>query len=280
VRARPAAREVVLDALADLPAADHAGAMRAVEQVGEPPAAARRATRELDGVVLTEHTDFAALVHDILRGGGGVGSRPGDDQPLAWIVRALAELSGSPCADRLTRGVAAALTAPEPAVRGQALVFFQSHPCVAGGDRVNELVAGDRRLFRDVADPIHPGTDLEWQLLDALAARVALGDKRAAELARREVVQPGKAVPIIARLVAADPDWVVAHAEDIVRSTPAAGATILIQLQHRDLDLVAIARRIAAWCQGDDRFELDVSRLIDDAAVRDQILAASNPDRG
>jgi len=232
------------------------------------------APRTIDNVTLTEQTEFAAFVREVLLGGGGVGSRPSDHQPLDWILRAYAELAGSPYADLLARGVAACLTAPEPAVRGQALVFFQSQPRAAGGDRVCDLVAGDRQLFRGVADPIHPGTDLDWQLLAALAVRVAGGDPRALELARKEALEPGRAAPVIAELAGAAKDWVVANAEAIVRGTPAAGATLLIQLQTEVADLRALGRRIAPLCHGDPRFELDISRFIDDRAVRQAILDA------
>ena len=232
------------------------------------------APRTIDNVTLTEQTDFAAFARDVLLGGGGVGSRPGDHQPLDWILRAYAELAGSPYADRLADGVAACLTAPEPAVRGQALVFFQSQPRAPGGDRVCDLVAGDRTLFRGVPDPIHPGTDLDWQLLAALAVRVAGGDSRAIDLARAEALEPGRAAPLIAELAGAAQDWVVAHAEAIVRGTPAAGATLLIQLQTAVPDLPALAGRIVGLCHGDPRFELDISRFIDDRAVRQRILDA------
>ena len=228
--------------------------------------------RTIDGVTLTDQTDFAAFARDVLRGEGGVGSRRGDSQPLDWILRAYTELAGSPLGDRLARGVAECLTAPEPAVRAQALVFFQGNPRAAGGERVCDLVAGDRRLFRGVPDPVHPGTDLDWQLLAALAARAATGDARAISLARTEAQQPGRAAPLIAELAGADRDWVVANAEAIVRGTPGAGATLLIQLQKTVADLVALGRRIVPLCHGDRRFEMDVSRFIDDPAVRQQLL--------
>lgn len=229
------------------------------------------APRKVDTVTFSDATVFGALVHDVLRGQGGVGALPSDHLPLDWVTRAYAELAGSPYADRLAEGVAACLTAPEPEVRGQALVFFQSHPRAAGGERVRELVAGDRALFRGVPDPIHPGTDLDWQLLAALAARVAIGDRRALDLARDEALRPGRAVPLVAELASAAPDWVVANAEAIVRGTPEAGATLLIQLQGTT-DLVALGRRIVGLCHGDPRFELDVPRFIDDEAVRQQLL--------
>lgn len=226
----------------------------------------------IDGVTLTDQTDFAAFVRDVLRGGGGVGSLRGDAQPLDWVLRAQTELAGSPYADRLTRGVAECMTAQEPEVRAQALTFFQLHPRAAGGERVRDLVTGDRRRFKGVPDPVHPGTDLDWQLLGALAAQLAAGDARTISVARAEALQRGQAQPLIAELASADRDWVVKNAEAIVRGTPAAGATILIQLQAEVPDLLALGRRIVPLCHDDPRFELDVSRFIDDAGVRQQLL--------
>jgi hypothetical protein len=228
-------------------------------------------SRTIDGIALSDQTDFASLAHQVLRGDAG-GAQRGDAQPLDWILRAYSQLAGSPLADGLSRGVAACLTAPEPEVRGQALVFFQSQARAAGGDRISELVRGDRKLFRGVDDPIHPGTDLEWQLLTALAARVGIGDPSALDLAKAEVEQPGRAAPLVAELAGAAPDWVIAHAEAIVKATPASGATLLIQLQT-NTDVVALGRKIARWCHGDPRFETDISRFIDDPTARQRLLS-------
>jgi hypothetical protein len=230
------------------------------------------APRKLDTLTLTDQTDFAALVREVLLGRGGTGAQRSDNFPVDWVLRAHAELAGSPYADLLARGVAAALTAPEPEVRGQALVFFQARPEAAGGERIVDLAAGDRALFAGVADPVHPGTDLLRQLFTALAGRIRQRARRAIDLARAAVVRPDEAGPLISELVTAEPDWVIAHAEEIVRATPSAGATILIQLQGTGRDLGALGQRLAPLCRADDRFELDVSRFIDDPAVRQRIL--------
>ena len=228
----------------------------------------------VDDVSLTDATDFDRLALDALRGGGQFGSRRGDNFPVDWIFRAYDELKArsSPFADRPAAGVAACLTAPEPEVRAQALVFFQRHPRAAGGERVVDLVAGDRELFAGVPDPVYPCTDLFWQLLAALAARLASGDERALERAQSEVLRPGDALPLVAELAAAAPAWAFAHAESIAQGTPAAGASLLIQLQNSGRDVVALAERIADWCQADPRFELDISRFIDNPAMRREIL--------
>jgi hypothetical protein len=229
---------------------------------------------QVENVAFDDATDFDAFVHDVLRGGGGVGSRPSDNAPLDWIFRAYDQLRSTPYGDRLSRGVAACLEANEPDVQTQALVFFQSQPSAAGGERIDDLVAGDRARFAKVADPMHPDVDLEWQLLVALGARLRAGDPRSLELARTEALAPGKAHPFIAALTAAAPDWVIEHAEDIVRGTPAAGIPILVKLQAQKRDLTAIGRRIAPLCRGDAQFESYVARLIDEPDTRKVLLDA------
>jgi hypothetical protein len=226
----------------------------------------------VDHLTFNDDTDFETLVAEILRGGGG--SLRGDSFPLDWINRAYDEVKSSPYACRIAHAVAGCLTAAEPEVRAQALVFFQTHPSAGCGSRITTLAAGDRELFAGIADPMHPGTDLEQQLLMALAARIGAYDSDALHLACAEALRPGKAAPLIAALVAAAPDWVVANAEKIVRATPEAGATLLIHLQGGDHDLLSLARRVAPLCHDDRRFELDVSRFIDSPDFRQVILEA------
>lgn len=228
--------------------------------------------RAVDTVTLTEETDFAGFVRAVLLGGGGLGSLRSDRFPLDALERIYAELAGSPYADRLEDGVAVCLTDPDPFVRAQALVFFRSHPYAVGEDRVRELLEGDRRLYRAVPNPAGPGPDLEWQLLDLLAFRAAKGDPWAVALACAEVLQPNRAEPLIGALVTAKPEWVLSHAEAIARSTPTAGTTLLILAQTVTDDLAELGRRIIPLCHGDERFESDIARFIDDEAVRHELL--------
>jgi len=224
-----------------------------------------------DTVELTDQTDFVRLAHDALLGDVG-GSLRSDSAPVDWVARAYAALAGSEYADRLAHGVSACLTAPEPEVRAQALIFFRSRADAPGAGRVVDLVAGDRTLFQDVPNPYSPGTDLDWHLLDLLSMRMGLGDERAAALARVEALLPGRAEPLIAELTVTAPDWVVENAEEIVRGTPAAGATIFIHLQGTRHDLTDLVVRIVPLCHGDEGFESDITRFIDDVELREDIL--------
>jgi len=230
----------------------------------------------VDTVTITAATDFDALVLDVLRGAGG--SYRDDSAPLDWITRGYRQLRGTGYAGRLARAVAGCLTAAEPAVRAQALIFVQAEPRAAGADRVLDLLSGDRSLFAGVPDPLHPGVDLEWQLLAALAAQLDPADERGLRLARAEALRPGHAEPLIGALTAAAPDLVIADAEAIVRGTPAAGLTILIALQRAGRELIPLGRRLAPLCRADPRFATDAARFIDDPAARAAILAAFHPE--
>jgi hypothetical protein len=228
----------------------------------------------VDTVVFAADTDFAGLAREVLLGGGAVGSLRSDCFPLDWVFRAYEQVRGTSHADGLARGVAACLTAVEPEVRAQALIFFQSQPAAAGGERIVELVAGDRALFAGVPDPMSPGVDLEWPLLAALAARLSAAGERGLALARAEALRPGKALPLIGALLAIAPGWVLAHAEEIVRGTPAAGLPILSSLPDDHPDRDRLIRRIAPLCHGDAQFEAYLPRLVDEPATRQAILDA------
>ena len=88
------------------------------------------APRTIDGIELTEGTDFADLAHRALTGTVG-GALRSDCFPLDWVLRVYSELAGSPYAEMLAHGVAACLTAAEPEVREQARIFFEAHPGAA-----------------------------------------------------------------------------------------------------------------------------------------------------
>ncbi|MEV4312552.1 WD40 repeat domain-containing protein [Actinocrispum sp. NPDC049592] len=228
----------------------------------------------VDTVTFDDELDFEALAHDVLSGGGGYGSLPSDNHPLDWIERAYQQVEQTPYAARLAHGVAQCLTAPDPLVRSQALIFFQAHRHAACGNRIATLLAGDRTLFAGVPDPIHPGTDLEWQLLAALGARITAYDRHASELAMDEVLKPGKAEPLIAALCTQKPEWVIENAERITAATPKAGATLLIQLADGSHDMLDLARRVAPLSRSDPRFVDDITRFVDSPPVRQAILAA------
>jgi len=225
----------------------------------------------VDGLALSDQTDFAALAREALLGGGGLGGLPNDVLPLDAVDRLHADLAGTPYADRLSRGIAASLDA-EPFVRYQALLFFEKHPQAAGAERIDDIVAGDRSLFEGVVETT-ANADLGFGLLRALGARALAADGRARDLARREALAAGRALGVIAFITRADPDWAEANAEAIVRGTPGALGPLLFQLQLLERDIVPVGERLARLVPVPE-LRAVLERVVSDGEVRLRILAA------
>lgn len=230
---------------------------------------------DIDGVTLTDTTDFADLARRSLLGQSTVGGVIWtDSDPAAGAFRFYERLKqmNSPYAAMFSKGISRSLSAPEPPLRQYALFFFQSFPDAAGGERVNELVAGDRSLFEGHKVQ---GWDLDFSLLRALGARIRGGDRTALGLARNEALKPGKADGVIAALTANDPDWVIARVENIIKGSPDVAATIFRQLQRAGRDVIGVGIRMGR-VQGIDlaKFREAVEGRVTDPAVRARILAA------
>ena len=217
---------------------------------------------EFDGVTFDDATDFTDLARKAVLWKLG-GSLPSDDDAMCWVERAYKAIEGTPWHDRFAEGMAACLTDSDPVVRRQALSFFRQFPRARGGDRVVDLALNDRSGF----------IDLEWQLLQTVAARINIGDTRAITLGKREALQ-GQAEPLIASLTGADPQWVAEHAEGIVRRAPASGITILYNLQQAGYDIVDLGVRIAHDLVRDPDFNDYFYRFIDDRQTKERILSA------
>jgi predicted DNA-binding WGR domain protein len=219
-----------------------------------------------------ERTDFAAIAHDNLHGGGGLGGLPADCSPLDAVVRFYDDLRGTPHADRLSEGISACMTDPNPYVRFQALIFFENHPEAAGAARVEEIVTGDRSLFDGVMEQ---GYDLGFSLRRALGARARIGITHAVDLAKIEILRPGMASGVIAGLSVHEPDWMIQHAEEIVRATPTVLGTLLYRVHAVGRDVGEVGERLArANLVPAAEFRVAVGKSVRDAECSQRIIRA------
>jgi hypothetical protein len=193
--------------------------------------------------------------------------------PLDAVVRTYRRQTGA-AADRFSRGVAACLTNDDPGVRAQALLFFEAFPEAAGAELLVRLPSTRRHLFAGVPNPFAPSLDLEWQLLRSIGARILRRDPDALAVGYAAAVDPGRAQPLIAALTLTDPDWVVAHAEEIIAANPRVASTVLNCLQRSCHDVGSVGARIARLAARDPKFQECVELLILEDAVRRRIFAA------
>jgi hypothetical protein len=227
---------------------------------------------EFDGITFDDATDFTDLARKAVLWKLG-GSLPSDDDAMCWVERAYKAIEGTPWHDRFAEGMAACLADSDRIVRSQALSFFSQFPEARGGERIVELALGDRAGFAGVPGLTEQGGDLEWKLLHAVSARIAIGDTRAIELGKKEALA-GRAEPIIASLTGADPQWVIEHAEQIVKSRPATGITILFNLERAGYNIADLGVRIANDIVRDPNFNDHFYRFIDDRQTKERILSA------
>ena len=228
---------------------------------------------DFDGVTFAADTDYAALARRALRWELG-GSLPYDNDALDWVYRALRALAGTSHATKLIEAITGAVTDDERMVRVRALSFIEGHPKAWGAERVVEVAAGDRRGFKGVPGWTESGADLEWLLLRAVASRIDIGDERAIELAKNEALNPGQPHAVMAALTGADPQWVIDHAEEIVRKTPATGVTMLRNLEQAGYDIADLGVRVARDMAGDPDFRDHLERFVDSAEAKRRILSA------
>jgi len=215
---------------------------------------------ELEGIKLSEQFDFNGFVRGLLAGREALGLS--DHYPYDRLERFWKRLTG--VLDSFSRAVAACLDDSSPLVRSQALMFFRERPATAGAERIEELAESQRATFAAVVDPIHRDVDLEHGLLAALGARAKAGSWRAAELAKRIVLEPGKAEPL---LIFVPQEHLLEHAREIVRETPGAGPHLIGLAQ--DGDWRPLVPEAAAHPEFAKRLEWHVS----DEAARSRILA-------
>lgn len=220
---------------------------------------------------LSPGADFVDVARGILTGArGGAGAY--DGLPVDWLNRHYDELAASPYLDAFTNAVAELATDADPEVRTQVLTFFAWHPTASGAERLVELARGDRALFMGKSP--FGSEDLTDKLLGVVATIGAAGNRDALALAQSEALGP-RADAVVATLTRKVPDWVVAHAEAIVKACRPCAAIILFNLPP-PFSAAAVAERLAPFAGDDPEFRDAVRRFVP-APDRDRILAAHHP---
>ncbi|MEO7096505.1 MAG: hypothetical protein ABI175_24820 [Polyangiales bacterium] len=201
----------------------------------------------IDDVTFDEETDFAGFVRDLLSGRVTTGVNVWKDRfHLTALLRIHERLEAGPLAASLQRGVIACLDDQNPLVRVQALAFLAEHlpSGDAEVDRVLDVIGSKPELFAGIPHPMQTGRDLEWEALK-LVGHLAAHSARALDRAQAEALRPGKAMAFLPELVAIDPEWVVEHAEAIVRATPQTFMPLLMLLKKHGQNVTELCEQLA-----------------------------------
>ena len=180
---------------------------------------------EIDGHQLTRFTDLPKLLR-------AAGMRT---IKLPWS-KIHGRLRGTPLQASFERVVQTFLTDTEPTLRRMALGFYWSHPTTAGATTVLTLAEGDRALFRGVPDGgLSEGKDLEARLiltLGQLWMNDVVDEERARAQLRAEAQRAGRLRPTLASLAAKDTEWLVLHAEALLRGSPEQLGKLIVELEQ------------------------------------------------
>ena len=183
---------------------------------------------ELDGVRIDRGTDFDELVSKTLDGWCPELARPDDrEHPNVWLLKLYARLTKTGLQSSIAEAVSRCLIHPSPRVRSAAILFFATLIRKLGdlreANRIVELAAGDRSLFRGIPDPLSQGSTLEDSLLRALGLVVCRdreGATHALEVARTILLQPGRNQALYWSVCSSDTDWFLENLESVVRANP------------------------------------------------------------
>jgi hypothetical protein len=145
-----------------------------------------------------------------------------------WLIRLFLRIemsvNGAQLLPRLAAAVIDHLSDPDATIRSYCIQFLTGLPQAPGREVLVDLFEGDRKLFKGVLDPrsLKDGGTLEELLVFAVGVLCDQGSVRArdsvrAALLRGESVEPER---LVFGLVDVDTQWILEHAEQVVRRNP------------------------------------------------------------
>jgi len=189
---------------------------------------------DLDGVRVETEADVTALVEKAFTGFAGPTARP--KEAALWPARLYALLGVTPAGQIVAEAAEARLADPDPAVRERAIQFFTIHPLPSGVARLLDALEGDRSLLAGELE------DAAWRALAQFLDR----NDHVLELARKEVLTPGRGRALYADLMAKDGPWMLDHAAEIARANPEWVPALLDAARLHHDDPHAVRARVGA----------------------------------
>ena len=170
----------------------------------------------VDGVLLSPDSDFVGLLRRQLLGEGIFESK-GAYGPEDGVVRVLGAAQGTPIEPSVKDAIMTLVTDRDPTVRAGAAMAVGTYPRTFGAQPLVDILDKNLALFRGTPALARGFQDLEWELLQAVAAT----ESRTPEIMERfkaAVMDPANGGRFIGLVTRADPGWVIEHAREITLS--------------------------------------------------------------
>jgi hypothetical protein len=185
----------------------------------------------------------------------------------------------------LGESVAELMLDPDSTVAVRAMRFFSEQRMAKGSERLTEIARDHGARLARIADPDHPGSTVEDELLCALHLRGfrrddagQLVDPEAHELMRQAMRAGKNPDDVIYTFGRLEPEWLGANAPEIVRNAPALLEDIVFLLREPRDQRLAVYRAIADVSPATRAalYEEIESEFEDDDEERSEILAQLN----
>ena len=167
----------------------------------------------VDGVRLGPESDFEELFRRQLRGDVLFESKSGYG-PADGIVRVLGAARTSRLESKVRDAIMTLATDKDAAVRGSAVMAIGTYPRTFGTSALLALLDGNIQLFRKVPAVARGYADLEWELLQAIAATRPTSPE-IIDRFKAVVVDPVEGERFVGLVAAADPSWTLGHAREV-----------------------------------------------------------------
>lgn len=184
----------------------------------------------INGVEVGPSTDVRSLLRSEFRGGSTLAGRY-DEGPEPGIRSLIDAAQGTPLEGRLMKALWSLLTDDDQKVRSGAVSMVLHYAERFDPSELLTLLETNPGLYKDLPANQDPELDLDWTLLRAVAASPTK-DPRVIERLREAVKDPAKGIWVLAGVASHDPDWVIKHAQEVVRDEPARARIVLYRLKE------------------------------------------------
>jgi hypothetical protein len=223
----------------------------------------------VNGVRIDTQSDLVGMFRRTLQGENVFPSKTayGPEDGVPTVLQAT---RGTPLESRVTDAIITLLTDSDPKVRAGAVLAIETFPRGFDGQALLRILDERPNLFQGIP-AIAPGfSDIQWELLRAIAGTRSQS-KEVLDRLRRSVVDPSNGQSLVAGLTRSDPVWVLSHVQEVLAGQPTRVNAVLANIddpQKREEFLIGL-RGESEQFRKDAAARLD--RVVGDPSQRERL---------